>query len=969
MASTDVLSTTEKGTNFEQEVLKLFSLMGYNVERNRLLNGRQIDIYGEKESPPGDKIRIAIECKDQEGNVSVTDVDSFFTKIYPSLNDRSLDRGYIISKSDFSGPAKESAIKNKIVCQTYSELLRSLISFDHYIDYLIDDYNDSPISKHYIDLEGSLSASGEGQEIKIESYIQDWVKQKRVRKNHISILGEYGTGKTTLCKRLAHDFAKEYKLNPASSRIPILVNLRDYSKAMNLQQLITDLLVNTHRLLGMNYSIFMKMNEAGKFVLLFDGFDEMAQKVSNIVTVLNFEELAKTAKPEESKVILTCRTEYFRSNREEREILSSSEGKYIDLKDRPNFEILYLLPFSLSKIKLFLQKIDYSNADQNFEKIRETYNLYELSKRPVLLDMIAISLPQLAQVGKTVNAGKLYEVYTDEWVRRDIASGRAFLTQEIKEQIVLKLAHIMFYENIPNLSYQYLRDFVRKEFRLEDEKDIDYCEHEVQECAFLKREANDNFTFVHKSFMEFFVAKSIIKIIQNGKNDGLSVALPIEIIGFIANLADNKIMDHLWTRIQALRGKNEQEIGFEASNYTSILTIGGFNFEGKDLSKSILTSVNLTGGSFQKADFSNSILRSATISNTNLNQAKMNNADLTDCLIGDSGRIQSVLFGPKDDLFMCTTTSGHLQLFDSSSQAEIKNIKAHDYEILTGEFSRDKTFFSTGGRDSSSSSHLKEWRSYTFKLEKDEAVRGSISRISYSRTKDFLSAGDILGRIYLFSFPAIKLVKTAQPHDDQILSLQFDEDNSILFSSSKDGEIRAYSLPELDYIHAFKQFSTPQLILHFNNELFCMNYHPQSFERLQITKLIFKNNKFEKIGNWKTPFDCLCRTISFKIIQDKVIALAIQKNSNAILIIDVGGEDIKSIKNQSKGIKSMDISEDTKHIILGDLDGSISIIDIETETKITEIRPTFSGKGLSIKGVIGLTKEATDYLIANGAIQ
>jgi len=943
--------------------------MGFNVERNRLINGRQIDIFGEKDSPPGDKIRIAIECKDQQNNVVAGDVDTFFTKIHPSLSDRSLDRGYIISKSDFAGPAKESAARNGIVCKTYSELLRSLVSFDHYIDYLIDDYENSPISKQYIDLEGTHSVSGDSQEIKIENYIKDWVKRKWERKNHISILGEYGTGKTTLCKRLAHDFAQEYRLNPASFRIPILINLRDYSKAMNLQQLITDLLVNTQRLQGMNYSIFMKMNEAGKFILIFDGFDEMAQKVSNIITVKNFEELSQTAIPLESKVILTCRTEYFRSNREEREILSSSEGKYIDLKNRPNFEIIYILPFSLSKIKSFLQKIDYGNADKNFEKIRETYNLYELSKRPVLLDMIVKSIPQLEKIGGAINAGRLYEVYTDEWIDRDIASGRTYFTREAKNGIVMKLACKLFYEGVPHVNHHDLRDFVKEEFQLEDEDDIEYTEHDIQECAFLKRDASDNFSFVHKSFMEFFVAKNIIGTVSNNRNDGLATSLPLEIIGFIANLANNEIKEALWARLQALRGKNEQKVGYEASNYLSILNIGGFSFEGKDLSNLMLASCNLSGGNFANANFLDSILRSANFSNGILNNANLDNTDLTDCIVGDSGRIQLVLFGPKDDRIIYATSSGHMKMFDFSTDLEIAAPKAHEQGVLTATLSRDKMLISTGGHDSGEVGHLREWKAYTLRLEKEAEVSGAISAISYSNKTDFVSAGDLMGRIYLFSLPGLNLIKKVKAHEDQILSLQFDDNNHILFSASKDGEIRAYKFPDMAYIHSYKQFNGPQLLMLMNDGLYCLNYHPQSDNRLLLTKLCISNQKFEKINQWKDRTDCRCRIISYLKIKERPIILAVKKRTNEILIIDgIELTIIHTTKNQSQGIISMDISDDMRHVVIGETDGSISIIDIQTGDKIFEKRSHFSGRGMHLKGAIGLTKEARDYLIANGAI-
>jgi len=42
----------------------------------------------------------------------------------------------------------------------------------------------------------------------------------------------------------------------------------------------------------------------------------------------------------------------------------------------------------------------------------------ELAQRPVLLDMIAYSLPGL-KPRQAINAAQLYEVYTDLWLARD----------------------------------------------------------------------------------------------------------------------------------------------------------------------------------------------------------------------------------------------------------------------------------------------------------------------------------------------------------------------------------------------------------------------------------------------------------------------------------------------------------------------------------------------------------------------
>ncbi|MBL7064017.1 MAG: hypothetical protein ISS49_07375 [Anaerolineae bacterium] len=91
-----------------------------------------------------------------------------------------------------------------------------------------------------------------------------------------------------------------------------------------------------------------------------------------------------------------------------------------DLSNRPNFEIVHLLPFDQEDTRAILQA-RFSHGDEwerYWRRIERTYNLVELAQRPVLLDMIAYSLPGL-KPRQAINAAQLYEVYTDLWLARD----------------------------------------------------------------------------------------------------------------------------------------------------------------------------------------------------------------------------------------------------------------------------------------------------------------------------------------------------------------------------------------------------------------------------------------------------------------------------------------------------------------------------------------------------------------------
>jgi len=225
------------------------------------------------------------------------------------------------------------------------------------------------------------------------------------------------------------------------NRIPILINLRDYAKVMSVRQLITDLLINEYGLRNIDFPLFEKMNEEGLFLLIFDGFDEMAQKVIFDVAYANFCKIAELAKPKNSKVILTCRTEFFRTHEKEKEIL-------LDIDKRKNFDIIYLREFNDDQIQEFLQKrvpmMEKGKKKKRgwryyHQRIENVFDLKDLAKRPVLLDLIAKYLPQLVAKGEDINASTLYLTTIDEELKRRLQVGKTVIEKELLQTNLVRV--------------------------------------------------------------------------------------------------------------------------------------------------------------------------------------------------------------------------------------------------------------------------------------------------------------------------------------------------------------------------------------------------------------------------------------------------------------------------------------------------------------------------------------------------
>lgn len=75
-----------------------------------------------------------------------------------------------------------------------------------------------------------------------------------------------------------------------------------------------------------------------------------------------------------------------------------------------------------------------------------------------------------------------------------------------------ELAFELYISNSVSLSYNDFPETIKKHFKDVDRiEDIDYFTHDIQSCSFLTSDRSGDFKFIHKSFMEYFVADRIDK--------------------------------------------------------------------------------------------------------------------------------------------------------------------------------------------------------------------------------------------------------------------------------------------------------------------------------------------------------------------------------------------------------------------------------------------------------------------------
>src|SRR5208337_3507138 len=110
----------------------------------------------------------------------------------------------------------------------------------------------------------------------------------------------------------------------------------------SIESAITDHFVNNLKI-NINYKTFESLNKAGVFLMILDGFDEMPWPVNEKNVFRAFKEIDKLVSPK-SKIILTCRTHFFKNIQEIHEIHKGTI-LYESIKDKFGYDLIFINPF------------------------------------------------------------------------------------------------------------------------------------------------------------------------------------------------------------------------------------------------------------------------------------------------------------------------------------------------------------------------------------------------------------------------------------------------------------------------------------------------------------------------------------------------------------------------------------------------------------------------------------------------
>lgn len=679
------------GKSFEDQVARLFKVQGYDVTQNLKLSSTQNDFFAVL-GYGWAKNGFLVECKWKFNHNDTVDSKELrvFNSSWEIFNKRGVygkaHQAYLITNAKFAPETKETAVELGIELYTLNDLISKLINFQPYLDTLIRSYQSSHLNGHYIKLNASTGMS-------LEKEVENLIKKE----NAVIVLGDYGVGKTSLCSKLCYKLATQLKAG-RQVPLPIYIQLRDYSTAINMESLITNLLINKCGITNANFNTFLELIQMRDTIIFFDGFDEIARRVDYSVKYKVFNEICKFTS-ESSKIVVTCRFNFFNQKSEFDRIFKSSPLHFEPNTQTVNFSEVEISELTQEQINQYIHSYEKELNRQgisvnNFINILDTtHDLWDLAKRPVLLNIILDTIPKLClSKPNKINASSLYDQYSRFWLDREDSKGKTLIRSSQKLKFISELAKKMFVKNELAINYNDLPREVKSYFGISSSDDIDHFSHDIRSCSFLNYDESGNYKFIHKSFMEFFVAQEIVSQIIDirNANDKTKTQRINELLGeniitleigyFIKDMADlgkineldirslklnrltnlstiakknmisistkiGKFIHELLSQISDLEGAdfsfvNLQNVHFKDFNFNGVNFYGAkmeqvkfinCSFVNSIFRKSQLKQVDFSDENCETSDFSSSFINGCSFSDTSLAFCNFNNTKLSNC--------------------------------------------------------------------------------------------------------------------------------------------------------------------------------------------------------------------------------------------------------------------------------------------------------------------------------------------------
>ncbi len=541
------------------------------------------------------------------------------------------------------------------------------------------------------------SGSAPGPALPAVARLVDWATAEGTGAPRLcALLGDVGMGKTTTAKLFTQKLL-ELRAGGTPGPLPILFDLRDVRitglvETMTLDHILDGMLdanrpasVPRDRL---SAGVVRRRLHQGDAVAVFDGLDEVLVHLTPHDQQLFTRQLWRVVgEGTGAKMLLTCRTQYFRTIRDEVTYFTG-EGRH-GLRGE-DYLALLLLPFREQQVREYLAaNLDRDAAwvDGFLDTIGAVHDLPDLARRPLTLRLIAdqvefIETAKLA--GRTLRSVDLYGEVVERWLSRD--SGKHTLIPEHKQLLMEEIAAGLWRSGRNSWEAAEVDDWLldvldrrpdlQRHYR---ERVPDLWKADFRTATFLKRkDEDDTFEFGHRSLAEYFLARYLGRtLIEAGSTAGRgldALAMPVpspETLDFLGQSIAGAAAEHRSAALAGLdrigrrylpraselalayalraaeHGHPHQSLvgvrlaGARLSGWTigtaghddTRLPMAGADLTGADLRRATLHRVDLTGADLSGADLTVAELHSSRLTSARFVGARAIGTVVRECAL------------------------------------------------------------------------------------------------------------------------------------------------------------------------------------------------------------------------------------------------------------------------------------------------------------------------------------------------
>ena len=683
-------------------------------------------------------------------------------------------------------------------------------------------------------------------------YLTTWVNDPEAKNRIVAILGGFGMGKTVTVQRLADKLSRD-----SEAPTPIYLDFRRLIPASDpgqpIRSELSDIILKAiGRGAGkrLDAGKLIDMIQSEPCVVILDGLDEIGNRIGRVHASALYRQLLELIPREawqvdsqkrkekgtpdwdkcSTRIIVTCRTHFFRSLTEEQSTFDLSGRGGLHLRE--SIQTWYMAPLSLDLIEqLFIKSLGKEEGQKALQTIQKVHDLLGLAQRPIMaryISEIAGNLLLRHKSGEVINIATIYEELFNRALERD-SEKIPMLSTSDRVAILKALAFHLHERSVSELDVSSLESWF-DEFA-ENYSGIQLIlksggidargllQTELRNASFLVRVHDERFVFAHTSFFEYFLGLGLCDAVLAG-NVSAFAANPLsrETIEFCCAVVKQKNLDDkfnpvLTRRIVSDDPRQDRELIWrlmQAEGNETVTPPPGANlseFDFRDLRlkpDAVWESVNLDRAVLTGLKARNIVFRNVSFENAFIGDAQFEDCDFNHC----SGRTR----GAKSTRVWqghCDSASESIfedTLFrwpggESSLSLPVQINCGHSDSIRSVAFAPDGATVLTGGHDRTA----RLWDAQTgAEIHRFEGYGRSVESVAFAPDGATVLTGGHDGTARLWNTQTSAEIHRFEGHGRPVRSVAFAPDGATVLTGGDDGTARLWNTQTSAEIHCFE---------------------------------------------------------------------------------------------------------------------------------------------------------------------